>query len=66
MKQIMLLKLMMIVAIGLPSWYYADMSSNSRIEAYVLPLLTFASILALCLWIIEVFQHFGENRQKRS
>jgi len=58
----MLKQLIIILAVAVPSWYLSDMDSPSRLYAYVFPILTFASVLAFCLWLIEVFEHIG-NRE---
>ncbi len=57
----MVKRLLIILAVGLPSWYLADMESTSRLYAYVFPILTFVCVLALCLWLIEVFEHIGAD-----
>jgi hypothetical protein len=60
----MTFKLAIILAIALPAWYFSDMSSSSRVEAYVLPLIAFVSVLALALWVIEAAQKLGRNSKK--
>ena len=60
----MLTRLIIILAVAIPSWYFSDMSSSSRVEAYLLPILTFASILAFCLWVIDLFEHINTGHDK--
>ncbi len=54
-------RLIVLLIIAIPSWYFTDMDSMSRLYAYVLPLITFISVLFFCLWIIDVFAHI-DNR----
>ncbi|MBT3205539.1 MAG: hypothetical protein HOB14_00460 [Gammaproteobacteria bacterium] len=58
----MLTRLLIIIVIAMPSWYFSDMDSPSRFLAYVLPLATFASFIAFCIWVIALFAHIGENK----
>ena len=62
----MLTRLLIIVLIALPSWYFSDMDSPSRFFAYILPLLTFASFIAFCFWVIAVFAHMGEHEKRQD
>lgn len=62
----MLKQLLIILAVALPSWFLSDMESTSRLYAYVFPILTFASLLAFCLWVIEVFEHLGNGKNRRA
>ena len=57
----MLKRLLLILCVGIPSWYFSDMDSQSRFYAYVLPIATFLSVLAFCLWLIELFEHLGSE-----
>jgi len=59
----MTLRLILILAIGLPAFYFSDMDSESRFLAYVLPITTFACVVALCMWIINWFAHIDCNHQ---
>ncbi len=58
----MLLRLLVILIILIPSWYFSDMDSLSRLHAYVFPIITFVATLALCLWIIDVFAHLKNKK----
>ena len=58
----MLVRLLIILLIALPSWYFTDMDSPSRLLAYVLPIINFTCFIAICLWIIDLFSHLGEQR----
>ena len=62
----MLKQLIIILAIGLPSWFLSDMDSTSRVYAYVFPILTFACVLAFCLWLIEFFERIGTGKRHRT
>ncbi len=58
----MLTRLLIIIVIAIPCWYFSDMDSPSRFLAYVLPLATFACFIAFCIWVIAFFAHIGENK----
>lgn len=62
----MLKRLIFILIIAVPCWYYSDMDNPSRFYAYVLPIATFLASLAFCLWIIEVFEHIGDKSNRHS
>ncbi len=51
----MAIKLFFILLIGLPAFYFSDMDSPSRFYAYVLPITSFACVIALALWIVAWF-----------
>ncbi len=57
----MYLRLIIIIMIAVPSWYFTDMDSSSRVLAYVLPIITFGCFIAFCLWVIGFFQHIGQT-----
>lgn len=59
----MLKRLLVILVIAIPSWYFSDMNSLSRLYAYVLPIIVFVCGIAFCLWLISVFEHVGEQRK---
>ena len=59
----MITRLLIIVVIALPSWYFSDMDSPSRFFAYILPIITFGCFIAFCFWIIAVFSHLGEHKK---
>ena len=61
----MLLKLAVIILVAAPSWYFTDMDSSSRFLSYVLPIVSFICLLAFCLWLIDLFEHIGKQRQQR-
>ncbi|MDJ0832362.1 MAG: hypothetical protein QNJ69_02500 [Gammaproteobacteria bacterium] len=54
------LRLLIILIVAIPSWYYTDMDSMSLLRAYLLPVLLFFSFLAFCLWLIDLFEHLGK------
>ena len=56
-------RLILILLIGIPSWYFTDMESASRVYAYVLPIISFICLLGFCLWLIDLFSHIGEQRK---
>lgn len=60
-KRIMLTRILIILVVALPSWYFSDMDSASRFYAYVLPIITFICLIAFCLWIIELFARMGNT-----
>ncbi len=62
----MIVKLVLIILIAVPSWYFTDMDSSSRFLSYVLPIVSFFCLLAFCLWLIDLFEHIGQQRQKRQ
>jgi hypothetical protein len=54
-------RLIVLLIIAIPSWFFTDMDSMSRFYAYVLPLLTFICVLFFCLWIVDVFAHIDKR-----
>ncbi len=60
------LRLFIILLVAIPSWYYTDMDNVSLVRAYLLPVLLFFSFLAFCLWIIDLFEHFGNSGKERE
>ncbi len=61
----MLSRLLIIIIIAIPSWYFSDMDSPSRFYAYVLPIVTFASMISFCFWVIALFAHIGEQKKNK-
>lgn len=59
----MVLRLIIILVIAIPSWYFTDMDSPSRFLAYGLPIITFICGIMFCLWIISLFEHIGEHKK---
>ncbi len=57
----MILRLIIILAIGLPAWYFSDMQSDSRFFAYVLPITAFVCVAALAMWVIALFAKMGRD-----
>ena len=57
----MALRLLIILVIGLPAYYFSDMDSPSRFFAYVLPIIAFACVVALAMWVIALFAHMGKQ-----
>ena len=57
----MALRLFIILAIGLPAFYFSNMESPSRFFAYVLPITAFVCVVALAMWIIALFSHLGRE-----
>jgi len=58
----MLSRLLIIMLIALPSWYFSDMDSPSRLYAYVLPIITFICLVSFCIWVISVFAKIRESK----
>ena len=59
----MLFRLLLILIIALPSWYFTDMDSPSRIYAYVLPIINFICVILFCLWLIALFANMGQGKK---
>ncbi len=59
----MALRLIIILAIGLPAFYFSDMDSPSRFFAYVLPIIAFVCVAALAMWIIALFARMGQQEE---
>jgi hypothetical protein len=57
----MALRLIIILIIGLPAFYFSNMDSPSRLFAYVLPIITFVCVVALAMWVIALFAHIGQQ-----
>jgi hypothetical protein len=55
-------RLILLLAVALPAWYFTDMESTSRLESYVFPIITFVCFLLFCLWVIGVFARMGGNK----
>lgn len=57
----MVKRLLLILIIAIPSWYFSDMDSPSRFNADVLPITTFVCGITFCLWLISVFEHVDDQ-----
>ena len=62
----MLTRFLIIIIIALPSWYFSDMDSTSRLYAYVLPILTFVCFIVFCLWVLAFFARAGEHKNQHD
>jgi hypothetical protein len=56
-------RLMLILIIAIPSWYFTDMHSPERLYSYVLPIINFICVILFCLWLVAFFATIGKRKK---
>lgn len=58
-------RLLLILLIAIPSWYFTDMQSPERFYAYVLPIVNFICVILFCLWLVSFVARMGKHKDNR-
>ena len=62
----MLLRLIIILAVGGTSIYFSDFESEATLNSIALPIVAALALIALALWFVALFHKFGVQQTYNS
>ena len=62
----MLLRLIIILAVGGASIYFSDFESGAVLNSIALPIVAAIALIALALWFVALFHNFGVKQTSSS
>lgn len=62
----MIKSLLIIIALGVPSFMYTDIQSSSAFYSIILPLTVFVTLVSLAFWFVALFHKLGIDQTAGS